>query len=194
MLLSKIGYVRVSTETQETARQMKLMEEIGVDKVFEEKASGRNTERAEFKKMMEYLREDDILYVESISRLSRSVRDLLRIIDELNVKNVKFVSSKENIDTSTAQGRFVLQIFAALSELEREQVLQRQREGIEIAKKAGKYKGRQRKKVNEEIFKKCYKKWKNKEITAVQFQKKVGLIPVTFYRRIKRYETEGVIN
>lgn len=192
--MSKIGYVRVSTETQETARQLKLMEEFCVDKIFEEKVSGKNTDRTEFKKLMEYLREDDVLYIESISRLSRSVRDLLRIVDELNKKRVKFISHKENIDTSTPQGRFVLSIFAALSELEREQVLQRQREGIEIAKKAGKYKGRQRKKVDEEIFKRCYKKWKAGEITAVQFQQKIGLIPVTFYRRIKRYEAEGVIN
>lgn len=72
---------------------------------------------------MDYLREDDILYVESISRLSRSVRDLLKIVDDLETKGVKFVSQKENIDTSTPQGRFILTIFSALSELEREQIL-----------------------------------------------------------------------
>lgn len=194
MLISKIGYVRVSSETQDTARQLKLMEDYKVDKIFEEKASGKNTDRTEFKKMMDYLREDDVLYIESISRLSRSIRDLLKIVDELDAKGVKFVSNKENIDTSTPQGRFVLQIFAALSELEREQMLQRQREGIAIAKAQGKYKGRQRIKVDEEIFKKCYKRWKAGEITAVAFQRKIGLNSVTFYRRIKRYEEEGVIN
>lgn len=192
--MSKIGYVRVSTEDQETARQLKLMEDYKVDKIFEEKASGKNTSRVEFKKMMDYVREDDTLYVESISRLSRSVRDLLKIVDELTEKGVHFVSAKENIDTSTPQGRFVLTIFAALSELEREQTLQRQREGIEIAKAQGKYKGRKRIEVDEELFKKLYKKWKAGEITAVQFQRKLGLIPNTFYRRIKRYENEGVIN
>ena len=192
--MSKIGYVRVSTEDQETARQLKLMEDYKVDKIFEEKASGKNTSRVEFKKMMDYVREGDILYVESISRLSRSVRDLLRIVDELTEKGVHFVSAKESIDTSTPQGRFVLTIFAALSELEREQLLQRQREGIEIAKAAGKYKGRKRIEIDEELFKIFYKKWKAGEITAVQFQRKLGLIPNTFYRRIKRYESEGVIN
>lgn len=192
--MSKIGYVRVSTEDQETARQLKLMEDYKVDKIFEEKASGKNTSRPEFRKMMEYVREDDTLYVESISRLSRSVRDLLKIVDELTEKGVHFVSAKESIDTSTPQGRFVLTIFAALSELEREQTLQRQREGIEIAKAQGKYKGRKRIEVDEELFKKLYKKWKAGEITAVQFQHKLGLIPNTFYRRIKRYENEGVIN
>lgn len=192
--MSKIGYVRVSTEDQETARQLKLMEDYKVDKIFEEKASGKNTSRVEFKKMMDYVREGDILYVESISRLSRSVRDLLKIVDELTEKGVHFVSAKESIDTSTPQGRFVLTIFAALSELEREQLLQRQREGIEIAKAQGKYKGRKRIEIDEELFKIFYKKWKAGEITAVQFQRKLGLIPNTFYRRIKRYETEGVIN
>lgn len=192
--MSKIGYVRVSTEDQETARQLKLMEDYKVDKIFEEKASGKNTSRVEFKKMMDYVREGDILYVESISRLSRSVRDLLKIVDELTEKGVHFVSAKESIDTSTPQGRFVLTIFAALSELEREQLLQRQREGIEIAKSQGKYKGRKRIEIDEELFKIFYKKWKAGEITAVQFQRKLGLIPNTFYRRIKRYESEGVIN
>ena len=84
--------------------------------------------------MLEYVREGDTLYIESISRLGRSTRDLLNIIDVLQQKKVTLVSSKENIDTNTPQGRFVLSIFTALSELEREQTLQRQREGIAIAK------------------------------------------------------------
>lgn len=134
--------------------------------------------------MMDYLCEDNILYVESISRLSRSVRDLLKIVDDLKTKGVKFVSQKENIDTSTPQGRFILTIFSALSELEREQILQRQKEGIAIAKSQGKYKGRQSIKVDEEQFKKLYKKWKNKEITVVHFQKRIGLTLNTFYHRI----------
>lgn len=192
--ISKIGYVRVSSETQDTARQLAIMQEYEVDKVFEEKASGKNTERAELKKMLDYVREGDVLYIESISRLSRSVRDLLRIVDKLNARGVELVSHKENIDTITPQGRFVLSIFGALSELEREQTLQRQREGIAIAKAEGKYKGRQRIQVDEELFKKLYKKWKAGEITAVTFQKKIGLIPNTFYRRVKRFEKEGAIN
>ena len=192
--MAKIGYVRVSTEEQETARQIKIMNEYGVEKIFEEKISGKNMDRPEFKKMMDYLREGDILYVESVSRLSRSVKDLLKIVDDLNAKGVKFVSNKENIDTNTPQGKFMLTIFGALSELEREQTLQRQREGIAIAKAQGKYKGRQRIQIDEDLFKKCYKRWKAGEITAVQFQKKIGLIPNTFYRRIRRYEKDGVIN
>lgn len=191
----KVGYARVSTIEQNEARQIEwLQNDVKVDKLFTDKASGKNTNRPEFRKMMDYVREGDVLYIESISRLSRSIRDLLRTVDELEGKGVKFVSSKENIDTSTPQGRFVLTIFAALSELEREQTRQRQIEGIEIAKREGKYKGRSFKIVDEELFKRCYKRWKAGEITAVNFQKKINLLPNAFYRRIKRYETEGVIN
>lgn len=191
----KVGYARVSTIEQNEARQIEwLKNDVKVDKCFIDKASGKNTNRPEFKKMMDYVREGDVLYVESISRLSRSIRDLLKTVDELEGKGVKFVSNKESIDTSTPQGRFVLTIFAALAELEREQTRQRQREGIDIAKREGKYKGRSPKTVNEDTFKKCYKRWKTKEITAVDFQKAIGLLPNAFYRRIKKYESEGLIN
>lgn len=191
--ISKIGYVRVSTEGQETARQEELMKALGVEKVFLEKVSGKNTERVEFQKMMSYLREGDTLYVESISRLSRSIRDLLKTIDELNERGVKFVSQKENIDTNSPQGRFMLSVFAALSELEREQTLQRQREGIEIAKAMGKYKGRKPIKIDEDKFAKLYKQWKAKEITAVEFRKRINLKTNTFYRRVKEFELKRCI-
>ena len=183
----------MSTEGQETARQEELMKALGVEKVFMEKVSGKNTERVEFQKMMSYLREDDTLYVESISRLSRSIRDLLKTIDELNERGVKFVSQKENIDTESPQGRFMLSVFAALSELEREQTLQRQREGIEIAKAMGKYKGRKPIEVDECKFAKLYKKWKAKEITAVEFRKRINLKTNTFYRRVKEFELKRCI-
>lgn len=185
--MSKIGYIRVSTQEQETARQEELMKNLGVDKVFCEKASGKNTDRTEYKKMIEYVREGDVLYVESISRLSRSVRDLLNIVDILCDKGVEIISAKENIDTTSPQGRFVLSVFAALSELEREQTLQRQREGIEIAKKAGKYKGRKPLDIDKDLFKKLYCKWSNGEITAAEFQRSMKISRSTLYRRIKDY-------
>ncbi len=183
--MSKIGYIRVSTQEQETARQEELMKSLAVDKIFCEKISGKNTNRPEFKKMLDYVREGDVLYIESISRLSRSVRDLLSIVDILSSKGVEIVSAKESIDTTTPQGRFVLSVFAALSELEREQTLQRQKEGIAIAKGQGKYKGRQPMQIDEDLFKRYYKKWINKEITAVDFQKVLKVSRSTLYRRLK---------
>lgn len=109
-------------------------------------------------------------------------------MDELADKGVKFVSVKKNIDTDTPQGRFVLSIFAALSELEREQTLQRQAEGIAIAKAAGKYKGRQPIKVDEKRFREVCERWSNGELTAVEAMRKLDLKANTFYRRVKALE------
>ena len=186
--MGRIGYIRVSTEHQETARQEALMEQYQVERVFAEKMSGKNADRPELKAMLEYVRDGDTLYIESISRLGRSTRDLLSIIDVLQRKGVTLVSAKENIDTDTPQGRFVLSIFAALSELEREQTLQRQREGIAIAKAQGKYKGRQPQPIDWIKFSQLYEQWKAGAITAVWFQKEMGLRANTFYRRLKEYE------
>lgn len=186
----KIFYLRVSTEDQNLARQQKLARENGAEKIFEEKLSGKNTDRLEFKKMMEFCREGDEVHVESISRLARSTKDLLNIVDTLSNKGVEFISYKENIDTKTPQGRFVLTIFAALAELEREQTLQRQREGIEIAKMEGKYKGRTRIKVDMTKFEGFYNYWKEGNISSQEFMKEFKLKPNTFYRRIKEFEKE----
>lgn len=190
--MGKIGYIRVSTEHQETARQEALMKQYQVERVFAEKMSGKNADRPELKAMLEYVREGDTLYIESISRLGRSTRDLLNIIDVLQQKKVTLVSSKENMDTNTPQGRFVLSIFAALSELEREQTLQRQREGIAIAKSQGKYKGRQPLPVDWVKFGQLYEHWKSGSITAVWFQKEMGLQASTFYRRLREYEEKYI--
>ena len=188
--MGKIGYIRVSTEHQETARQEAIMKQYQVERVFAEKMSGKNANRPELKAMLDYVREGDTLYIESISRLGRSTRDLLNIIDVLQRKGVTLVSSKENIDTNTPQGRFVLSIFAALSDLEREQTLQRQREGIAIAKSQGKYKGRQSIAIDWAKFGQLYEQWKSGNITAVEFQVQMGLRSNTFYRRLREYEQD----
>ena len=185
--MSKIGYIRVSTQDQETARQEELMKSIGADRIFCEKISGKNTDRPEYQKMMEYVREGDVLYIESISRLSRSVRDLLKIVDILTEKGVEIVSAKEKIDTSTPQGRFVLSVFAALSELEREQTLERQREGIAIAKANGKYKGRKPVRYDNEQFDRLFVQWTDGKITAKEFQNRMKMSHTTFYRRIREH-------
>ena len=96
--MSKIGYIRVSTEHQETARQEALMQQYQVERIFAEKISGKNTNRPELKAMLDYVREGDTLYVESISRLGRSTKDLLNIIDSLTAKGVTLISNKENIN------------------------------------------------------------------------------------------------
>lgn len=184
-----IGYVRVSTKEQNEARQVEALKGKGVEKLFVDKASGKNTDRPALKEMLAYVREDnkerDVVMTESISRIARSTKDLLSIIETLQSKNVGFISLKENIDTSTPQGRFMLTVFAALAELERESILERQREGIEIAKAQGKYKGKPKKKIDEARMREVCALWRAGEITAVQAMKKLDLKPNTFYRRVK---------
>ena len=135
----KIGYIRVSTEEQNTARQEILLRDLGVDELFIDKASGKNANRPELARMMNYVRRGDTVIVESISRFARNTRDLLDLVERLTEKQVEFVSRKEAIDTTTPTGKFMLTVFAAVAELEREYILQRQREGIAIAREQGKY-------------------------------------------------------
>ena len=184
----RVGYVRCSTVEQNEARQLKMMEEQGAEKLFIDKASGKNTDRIAFKEMMAFVRAEDIVIVESISRIARNTRDLLSIVSDLTEKGVEFVSLKESIDTTTPQGRFMLTVFGALAELERENILERQREGIEIAKSDGKYKGRKPVDVDENKFRAVCKRWRDGEITATAAMKEVGLKPNTFYRRVKEME------
>ena len=188
--MSKIGYIRVSTEHQETARQQEIMSNYKVDRIFSEKLSGANADRPQLRAMLEYVREGDALYVESISRLGRSTKDLLNIIDTLTAKNVTLISHKENIDTNTPTGKFMLTVFAALSQLEREQIRQRQREGIEIAKAQGKYTGRKPIPTDWTRFGQLYGEWKSKNITGRDFMRRMGLSANTFYRRVREYEAD----
>ncbi len=184
----KIGYVRVSTTEQNTSRQELIMQEMGVDEVYIDKVSGKNTKRPELQKMLGYVRTGDTVIVESISRFARNTRDLLDLMDKLKEKNVNFISKKENIDTSTPTGKFMLTIFGAVAELEREYILQRQAEGIAIAKQNGKYKGR--KKIMNDKFPKIYNEWKASNITAIRAMELLGMKRNTFYRRVAEYEAE----
>lgn len=191
MIILKIGYIRVSTVEQNIARQESIMEKLGVDKVFIDKMSGKNTDRPELKKMMNFVRSDDIVVVESISRFARNTRDLLVLVDRLVAKRVQFVSMKEKIDTSTPSGKFMLTVFGAVAQLEHDYILQRQKEGIAIAKAQGKYKGR--KKIINDKFPEIYAKWQNKEISGVQAMKILKISKSTFYRRIKEMKENGKI-
>ena len=176
--MARIKYIRVSTEEQSTARQETDKGEY--DKVFIDKASGKDTACPQLAKMMEYVREGDTIVVESYSRFARNTRDLLELVEKLHQKGVGFISQKESIDTSTPQGKLMLTIFAGLATFEREQLLQRQAEG--------RYKGRTPIAVDAGDFEKVYKQWKREEITARDAMSKLNLKPNTFYRRVQEYE------
>lgn len=137
-----VGYARVSTIEQNEQRQIETLKNYGCDKIFLDKVSGKDKNRPQLQAMFDYVREGDTVIVSEYSRLARSTKDLLEIIQELQMVNVTVKSDKEKLDTSTPQGKLMLTIFAGLAEFEREIMLQRQREGIAIAKAKGKYKGR----------------------------------------------------
>jgi DNA invertase Pin-like site-specific DNA recombinase len=188
-MILKVGYIRVSTAEQNTIRQEVLMQELGVEQIYIDRASGKNTNREELHRMLEYVRAGDTVIVESISRFARNTRDLLELVERLTAKGVEFVSKKEAIETTIPSGKFMLTIFGAVAELEREYILQRQREGIAIAKEQGKYTGR---KANvSPDFSKVVSKWRAGEITAVQAMKKLGMSKTSFYRNVRENASIG---
>ena len=187
--MANIAYLRVSTVHQNLAIQEEAFKDLKIDKYFTEKVSGKNIkDRPELIKMMDYVREGDTVFVESISRFGRSLSDLLSLMEQLNAKNVQFKSLKEgSIDTTTPTGKLVYSIFSSLAEFERETIRQCQAEGIAIAKANGKYKGRQRKQVNPNEFVSLYNRWQDGEITKKYMCRKLNLSLATLDRRIAEH-------
>lgn len=182
--MSNIAYIRVSTEEQNEARQIAALKPYNIDKWFVEKMSGKNIERPKFKEMMNYIREGDTIYIKDFSRLSRSTSDLLNIIEELKNRNIRLISLKENLDTSTPTGKLMLTMVSAIYEFERANLLERQLEGIQIAKQNGIYKGR--KPISKPYnWDEIYKQYSSKQITASEAMKKLNLKRNTFYKFVK---------
>ena len=188
----KLFYCRVSTSEQREDRQVKAALDLGIERenIYIDKQSGKNANREQLKALLTFCRKGDTVYCESISRIARNTKDLLNIVEELNRKQVDFVSLKESIDTSTPQGKFMLTVFGALAEMERECILQRQAEGIAIAKEQNKYKGRKPKDIDKNEFIKLCAEWRQGERTAVSIQKKFSISAQTFYRWVKEYNVQ----
>lgn len=181
-----IGYVRVSTGEQSLHRQEKALIERGVEKIYSDVISGACWDRPGLCSMMNFVREGDTVMVESISRFARNTRDLLELTERLAALGADFVSLSEAIDTQSPTGKFMLTVFAAVSELERDYMLQRQREGIEQARLAGKYRGRAPIEIDDVHWDSVIASWRAGNITAVRAQKLLGISASTFYRRLKQ--------
>ena len=186
----KIGYVRCSDKGQNPERQEVLMERLGVDRVYIDMCSGKDMKRPQLQEMLDFMRDGDIIIVESFSRLARSTKDLLEITDMMTAKGVEFISQKETIDTTTPAGRMLLTILASISQFERECIRERQQEGIDLKKARGEYRGREPIKVDDKAFEEQYKSWRAKLITAKTAMSTLGLKPNTFYRRVHAWEEE----
>lgn len=146
--MRKIGYIRVSSENQNLKRQLQQLKEIGMDLIFQEKVSGATTNRKELQKMLENLKAGDTIYVTDLTRITRSTQDLFTLINKIREKKAFLISLKDtwlNLSEDNPYSQFLITIMAGVNQLERDLIKMRQREGIEIAKKEGKYKGRVKK-------------------------------------------------
>lgn len=183
-------YIRVSSKEQNTVRQEVKAKEhnIPIANVYIEKASGKNvTDRPVLKELMEKLKNGDKVIVDSISRFARNTKDLLELVEQLNEKQVIFVSLKEAIDTTTPTGLFMLTVFGAVAQLERDYLKERQAEGIAVAKEEGKYKGRKAIEYPKQ-WDKYYKMYQEGTLKAVEMMKLLELKKTTFYKLVKQCE------
>lgn len=178
-----IGYSRVSTLEQNDDRQYEILENHQCTRIFSDKASGKDALRPGLTELLSYVRQGDVVIIESYSRLARSSKDLIEIIETLDSKGVGVISVKENFNTKTPHGKLMLNIFASLAEFERECLLERQREGIAIAKAEGRYKGKQEKEIPNLFH---YKNLvDSKHITVKEACKSLKISRSTYYRRTK---------
>lgn len=183
----KVAYIRVSTVEQNEARQIEGLQKYNIDKWYTEKASAKDTNRPQLQAMLNYCREGDTIYIHDFSRIARSTKDLLYIVELLENKGIRLVSNKENIDTYTPTGKLMLTMIGAINEFERQNLLDRQKEGITIAKKQGKYRGGQVKKIDNEQFTKLYEQYKNRNINKVEFAKALKVSRPTLDKLLKEY-------
>ena len=184
----KVAYVRVSTVEQNEERQIEGLQKHGIDKWYMEKVSGKNADRPELQRMLSEVQPGDVVYVHDFSRLARSTKDLLEIVENLNKRNIHVVSNKENIDTNTNSGKLMLTMFAAIYEFERTNMLERQAEGIEIAKRECRYMNCGRKKKCPEGCEDLIQQYVDGKVNKTQLALMLNVSRPTLNRILKEYE------
>lgn len=182
----RIAYVRVSTAEQNEARQIEALKKYDIEKWFTEKASGKSADRPKLQEMMDFAREGDEIYIHDFSRLARSTKDLLNIIERLDAKGVKLISNKENLDTHTPTGKLMLTMIGAISEFERATILERQREGIIIAKREGRMSGRKQKVILEGDWKEALSMYNSRQINKRQFAERLPISRPTLDKLLRK--------
>lgn len=184
----KCAYVRVSTAEQNEERQIEALKKYEIEKWFTEKVSGKTRHRPQLEMLLNFVREGDTIYVHDFSRLARSTKDLLEIIEELQSKGVTLISNKENLDTSTPTGKLMITVIAAINEFELANLHERQREGIEIAKSKGKYAGRKKIKVDKEAWESCRARYYGRTLSKSKWAKELGISRPTLDKLIEEYD------
>lgn len=182
----RIAYVRVSTAEQNEARQIEALKKYDIEKWFTEKASGKSADRPKLQEMMDFAREGDEIYIHDFSRLARSTKDLLNIIERLDAKGVKLISNKENLDTHTPTGKLMLTMIGAISEFERATILERQREGLIIVKREGRMSGRKQKVILEGDWKEALSMYNSRQINKRQFAERLHISRPTLDKLLRK--------
>ena len=178
------GYARVSTEQQCLDRQLDMLEKYGVDMIFNEKMTGTKRSRPELEKLLERLTEGDTVVIESLSRLGRSTKDLIWLMETFNSKGVNLVSLKESIDTTTSTGKLLFTLMSALAQFERDVIVDRTREGLASARARGRKGGRPS--ADTEAVKKAVRLYKTGEYTAKEICELTGVKKTTLYKNIRK--------
>lgn len=184
----RLAYIRVSTIEQSDRRQIEAMDKYNIEKWFIEKVSAKGTNRPKLQELLNFAREGDVIHIHDFSRLARSTKDLLDIVETLNSKGIILISNKENIDTSTPTGKLMLTMIGAINEFERTNLLERQREGIAIAKREKKYKGR--KSIQISNFEEHYKRYLSREINKSQLAKELKISRPTLDKLINEHTSK----
>ena len=181
----KLGYARVSTETQDNAAQLAALKKAGCRRVFEEKASGGRWERPELQRVIEQIREGDVLIVWKLDRLSRSLKDVLNLMERIDQAGAGFQSLTEAIDTTSPAGRMMMQIVGAFAEFERAMLRERTRHGLIAARKEGRTGGR-KPKLNARQQREILKLVNSGEHTAADAARLFSVHPSTVARLLAR--------
>lgn len=175
-----VGYARVSTQDQNLDMQRKALTEAGCGKLFEEKATGSQTDRPGLMQALEFAREGDTLVVWKLDRLGRSVKHLVELVATMEARGINFRSLTDNIDTGTPAGRFFFHVMASLAEMERELTVERTRAGLAVAKQLGRKGGRKPKMTDSKI--ESAKKLLASGVPPRDVAKNLGVSIPTLYR------------
>ena len=178
------GYARVSTEQQNLDRQIDMLQKYGVDFIYNEKMTGTKRNRPELEKLLERLTEGDTVVVESLSRLGRSTKDLIWLMETFNAKSVNLVSLKESIDTTTSTGKLLFTLMSALAQFERDVLADRTKEGLAAARARGRKGGRPP--ISSDLIDKAKRLYDTKEYTMSEIEELTGVKRATLYRHLKK--------
>lgn len=185
------GYARVSTQQQELQRQLDMLKQYNCCEILTEKMSGTKKDRPELKRLQDKIRSGDTIVIESFSRLGRSTKDLIELVEYFENKGVKIISIKENFDTVTPQGKLMLTVFQAFSQFERDLIVQRTKEGLASARARGRKGGRP--KVRSKNIEQALKLYNSKDYSISEIVKMSGVSQTTLYRYLKNIIPEETV-